>query len=719
MEKFSGLLNEARSAREINMASKEESGSLAGIRFHENGYLIGWLEGDITIVGNMPYPKVGMEYHLKGYWTKHHVYGPQFKFESYSVQLPASIEAIRLYLQENAKWVGPVISREIISLYGKECLQVCKDDPERVSRDVKGITPKRADELSAMLKANEASEQAMIDLKTLLAGSDINNRAIGRMVNLWGDDAAKNIRENPYRMIDEIHGVGFKSADKVAINNGYDLKSEKRVRAAIIHVLKDSASGSGHTCLPMDNLSGGVERLARIEFKLVRDNARVMVDAGLLKMDEDQRLCLPKFFNCENAISRHLLRLLSATPRHGFVDLHVEGLMEDQERAMTELARSPVFILTGAPGTGKTFTIDRILKSFGGHAVLAAPTGKAAKRMYEQSGRPASTIHRLLEPKMGNDGKFFFTKDEKDPVEASLIIIDESSMIDVSLMESMLRAVESGTRVLFVGDTYQLPPVGPGNVLKDMIGSGVVPFCELTIIKRQDPGLIIRNCHRIKAGKDIVLKNESGDRDLFFVPRESPAEIVREVYGLVSQRLPDAYGYDPFKDIQVISPLRDKTILSCKDLNQVLQKRLNPSKPIKGCEFKVGDKVIQTKNEYSTGIINGDIGYVLDIDRRSRCITVEFENPHREVDLDLWINNLMLAYSITCHKYQGSEAPAIIIPVHRVLGVMVPQRNWIYTAISRAVKTCILVGQRKAITDMIGRNRQQQRHTRLLKLLAQ
>jgi len=391
------------------------------------------------------------------------------------------------------------------------------------------------------------------------------------------------------------------------------------------------------------------------------------------------------------------------------------SLFPDQQAALDRATESHVFILTGAPGTGKTYTIRQIIAAFPGKTIrLAAPTGKAARRMYELTGTPAQTIHKLLEPEKTDDG-FAFTRNESNPVNADIIIIDETSMIDVRLAASLLRAVKPNTRVIFVGDSYQLPPVGPGNVLKDMIDAGL-PSVELTTIKRQDAGLIVRNCHHVKNGEDIEIENANGS-DFFFLGQVSESKIQKTILDLVARRLPERYGFDPLRDIQIISPLREKTILSCKALNTEAQARLNPAPVIEKSAFKSGDKIIQTKNDYKEGIINGDIGYVTDIDMSEKAVSVEFDNPTRIVTLPLYANNLELAYAVTCHKYQGSEAPAIILPIHPAFGSFLMQRNWLYTAISRAQRLCVIVGHRDEVRKIIGRNQQHKRFTNLGRFL--
>ncbi len=461
--------------------------------------------------------------------------------------------------------------------------------------------------------------------------------------------------------------------------------------------------------MPREHLITETNKLLGIEKPLLTKVLSQAIQDKLL-IEYKDFIYLPRFFEDERYIANKLKTLVSHEIEAGSPQF--EGLQSDQVDALSKAVKSRVFILTGPPGTGKTFTIKRIIDSFPDAKVaLAAPTGKASRRMTEQSGQPASTIHKLLGPtKLGD--KFVFAHDEDNPIEADIIVLDEFSMMDTPLMASLMKAVSPNSRLIMVGDTYQLPSVGPGNILKDMIQSGLIPCTELTIIKRQNEGLIIRNCHYIKNGQDIELAN-SDAKDFFFLQREDEPEVQETILELISQRLPESYKVDPLRDIQIISPLREKTQLSCKALNELCQAKLNPNPLLDKCPFKVGDKVVQTKNDYEQEIVNGDIGYVKTIDKGERLIGVEFENPTRMVSLPLYGNDLELAYACTCHRFQGSEAPIVIIPIHRCFGQLILQRNWIYTAISRAKKVCILVGQIEEVPKIIRRNQQQKRFTNL------
>ncbi len=688
-------------------------GVLSTIKFHQANFLIGLLDDGTTVKGAMLSPQVGLEYTFRGRRERHPRWGEQFAFIDYRASYPTDLDAIRSYLMENCKWIGPEISRRLVNAYGKETLAICKAEPDRVASEIPGITLRRAQEIAAMLRNNEANENLQLALKDLLGGTKVNRRAVNQILEKWGQDAPALIRENPYALIEAIDGIGFLTADDVARKIGYDFSGAPRIRAGVIHTLKEQAFGQGHTCLPKAKL------LAEAEAILAVPSERIAAELGPLEKDGlvvsvDGFVYLKSYHDDEKLIAEKLKILARQTLPPGQPDF--EGLAGDQKEALAKAVSSGVFILTGAPGTGKTFTIKRIISSFPETRVaLAAPTGKAAKRVYEQSGRLALTIHKLLEPqKVG--GGFVFTRDAENPIEADLIVLDEVSMVDTPLMARFLEAVAPRTRLILVGDTYQLPSVGPGNILKDLIASGVIPSTELTIIKRQDEGLIIRNCHRIKNGQDIELGNSTA-RDFFFLKREDEEALQETILDLVSRRFPESYKADPLKEVQLITPLREKTALSCKALNDLFQQRLNPNPKIDGVRFKVGDKVIQTKNEYDLDIINGDIGYIRDIDARERTITVAFENPERVVQVPLHRNDLELAYAITCHRFQGSEARIIVVPIHRSFGPLIMQRQWLYTAVSRAREVCVLVGQREEIPKIIQRNAPQRRHTRLQKLV--
>jgi len=687
-------------------------GKITKIKFYKDDFLIADINHKQVVKGNMPSPQLGLEYSFTGTWKKHPKYGDYFQFFDYESSYPKELDAIKSYLTENCKWIGPEISTKIVNTFGENAIQICKDDPNRVASEIKGVSSSRAREISAALRSNEAIEQLQISIKKLFVGLEVNRRVVGNIIKLYGEDAVAKIKENPYGLIEKVDGVGFIIADKIAQRCGFKFDDERRISAAIFYQLKDLAFSEGHTCYPRKFLLEKINCLTRVNPEKINPVIDKEIGNDLL-VEYDGLIFSKRYFEKENYIATKLLNILNDETKIEFIE-NIEGLQSDQIDALHK-STSKVFILTGPPGTGKTFLIKHLLNVFQSSIIaLAAPTGKAAKRMYELTGMMASTIHRLLEPQVeSKEGslKFTFQRDATNPIDADFVIIDETSMVDTDLMYSLIQAISDNSKIIFVGDTYQLPSVGPGNILKDMINAGL-PCSELTIIKRQDAGLIIRNCHKIKNGENITINNNDS-KDFYFVERDDELSIQKTILELVKDRLPKKYGVDPLKDIQILSPLRVKTDLSCKALNEKCQALLNPETLMEGMKFKLGDKVIQTKNEYDLNIINGDIGYVMDVSKEDQTITVEFENPERIVDVPLFGNNLDLAYCCTTHKYQGSEAPIIVAPIHRCLGSLVVQRNWLYTTVSRAQKVCVLVGQSDQVPKIIERNKQQRRFTGL------
>lgn len=692
---------------------KQLQGTLQMIKYHHGNFLIGELDSKAKVKGNMLSPQVGLDYTFQGQWEQHPRFGKQFAFTGHRAAYPTDLIAVRSYLERNAKWIGPEIAGRLVRTYGPETLAVCKEQPDRIADEIAGLTLRRAQEIAVVLRKNEANENLLLALRDLLEGTRINQRAVAQIVEKWGQDAPARIRENPYALIHAIHGIGFLGADQVAQKVGYEATGAPRIHAGILHVLKEQAFSEGHTCLREAVLLVEAERILGVPSERIGSEIGSLEKRGFVAV-ESEFVYLQDYYDYERSIAEKLKTLAGQRLSPG--QPNYKGLAKDQIEALDKIVASGVFILTGAPGTGKTHLTKQIISSFPEVQVaLAAPTGKAAKRIFEQSGQKAQTIHKLLDPQWIR-GSLVFTRTTENPIDADLIILDEVSMVDTPLMAHFLEAVGPGTRLVLVGDTNQLPSVGPGNILKDLIASGILPYTELTLIKRQDKGLIIRNCHQIKNGEDIKLGN-STVRDFFVLKRKDEGGILETLLDLVTKRLPESYQADRLREIQVITPLRTRTELSCKALNEAFQQHLNPETKIDGCRFKVGDKVIQNKNHYDLEIINGDIGYVLDISKPGQTITVAFEYPNRVVELPLNDNDLELAYAITCHKFQGSEARIVVIPIHRAFGKLIMQRNWLYTAVSRAREICILVGQREEIPQIIRRDQQQRRFTRLAERL--
>lgn len=706
-------------------APEEIKGTLTFIKFRNaSGFLIGVVNDETTVKGTMPNPQVGMNYVFKGEWKQDPKWGRQFDFKDFAPEGFSGLAGIRSYLMEQCKWIGPIISQKIVDKYGKESIQICKDDPDRVAREMKGsgLTEKRAKDMANTLKQGELDEQMHLSLKDLFLDIRITRRVVNQIIKQWGRDAADKVKENPYKLIEEFEGVGFPTCDAIGRKVKYDFYSVNRLHAGILHVLQEQSTW-GHTCISEARFFKETQELLSVGPDRVNAVVDQMVTEDLVKIVEDNSdplltktfYCLRELYDDEVYIARRLKDMAVSLMRPPNVE--EGGLAPDQRDALEKAVSFGVCVITGAPGTGKTTTIKQIVASFPGSRVkLAAPTGKAAKRIQEQSGKDAFTIHRLLEPKDPDGKNWNFQRDSRNPIEADIIVLDEVSMVDTWLMARFLNAVRPGVRLILVGDADQLPSVGPGNVLRDIIASKALPTTELTEIKRQNPGLIIQNCHRIKKGQDIQVQ-ESSDSDFFFMPKNSDEEILAAILDLVMNQIPNHYHVDPKRDIQVIVPRRDKTILSCKELNPVLQHHLNQEDRVAGGRFRIGDKVMQMKNEYELNILNGDVGYVFEADAEAEALVVRFEDPDREVRLPLWDNNLELAYAITCHKFQGSEAKIVVIPVHETAGPLVMQRSWLYTAISRARDACFLVGQRGEIPKIIQRDQQHRRSTRLRQLM--
>ena len=714
-------------------------------RNEENGYTVLNLasneEDEVTCVGVFQMISEGESLELTGEYTVHPSYGPQFKVQQYSIKAPEDIASIERYLGSGAiKGVGAALAARIVRKFKEDTFRIIEEEPERLA-EIKGISERKAQEIAQQTEEKRELRQAMIFLQNY----GISLSLAVKIYQTYQLDMYRIIQENPYRMAEDVTGVGFKIADEIAHRVGIHLDSDFRIRSGIMYVLQQ-ASLEGHTYLPEELLTRRACELLGVDASGVEKHYMDMaIDRKLiLKQSEAEvQIYASTFYYMELNVAV-MLRELNV--KYDFSETAVEQrirkieqlseleLDEMQRTAVKEAVRSGLLVITGEPGTGKTTTINTIIQYFeseGMDIALAAPTGRAAKRMSETTGYEAKTIHRLLELSGGMDEHAGFERNEQNPLETDVIIIDEMSMVDITLMHNLLKAVVAGTRLILVGDVNQLPSVGPGCVLKDIIDSHACNVVRLNRIFRQaSESDIIVNAHKINRGEPVSLDNKS--RDFFFLKRYDANVIISICIQLIRQKLPKYVNASPF-DIQVLTPMR-KGLLGVERLNTILQQYLNPPDGKKAERehgqtiFRVGDKVMQIKNNYQAeweirsrynipiekglGVFNGDMGIVREINSFSETLTVEYEErrmveyPFKELD------QLDLAYAITIHKSQGSEYPAVIIPL--LTGPrMLMNRNLLYTAVTRARKCVTLVGDEKAFYNMEANVNEQKRYSGL------
>ena len=734
-------------------------------RNEENGYTVLSLRSkgkELTLVGFFQSVNEGESIEAFGRFTAHVSYGEQFKVESYEIREPEGREAVERYLGSGAiKGIGKALAARIVRKFGEETLRILEEEPERLA-EIKGISMKKARDIAKQADAQRSQRAAMLFLQQY--GVSL---ALGvKIYTKYGEEMYSILRENPYRLAEDIDGVGFKTADAIAAKIGIAADSEYRIRCGILYVL-GLASGEGSVYLPEWDLTaktadllgvadGDVERQIMslaIERKIIIRNHTSIegMPEESLSEGKNRIVYLARYYYLELNAARMLCdlnvrvtadedadierRLMHVLARGGSRNIVLE---EEQKQAILSAAKYGLFILTGGPGTGKTTTINQMLRFFESENMdirLAAPTGRAAKRMTETTGYEASTIHRLLEissmsDEMGESVRF--ERNEQNPLETDVVIIDEMSMVDIFLMYSLLSALPVGTRLVLVGDVDQLPSVGPGAVLGDMLKSGAFPSIRLSRIFRQAASSdIIVNAHKINSGQQIVLGNKS--KDFFFLRRSDPNLIISNIIELVRDKLPGYVDAKPF-DIQVLAPMR-KGALGVERLNRILQEYLNPPSEEKAermfgdNKFRVGDKVMQIKNNYQIeweikkgrygivvdhgqGIFNGDMGTIREINEFANILTIEFDEG-RFVDYPFSnIEELELAYAVTIHKSQGSEYPAVILPL--LTGPrMLFSRNLLYTAVTRARKCVMILGSEETVRGMIENVTQQLRYTSL------
>ena len=720
-------------------------------RNEDNGYTVMVLKGvkdedERTCVGTFPVITQGASIEAEGSFIQHPVYGKQFQAVRLTEKMPEDAMAMERYLGSGAiKGIGAALAGRIVRHFGSDTLRIVEEEPERLA-EIKGISEKKAHEIAIQIAEKSEMRKVMMFLQKY--GISLNLGA--RIYQKYGDSVYSVLQENPYRLADDISGVGFKIADEIAYRIGIHTDSDYRIKSGLSYTLLQ-AGGEGHVYLPKEELFKRAEQLLGVDASYMEKH---LVDLSMerkiiQKEEKGQVLVYPaQYYYLELNTARMLRELDIDCPEdEERVERRISQIQKEtgtvldemQEKAVKEAAGHGLLVLTGGPGTGKTTTINAIIRFFeseGAELRLAAPTGRAAKRMTEATGYEAQTIHRMLEltgmPEDDREGQLVhFERNAENPLEADVIIIDEMSMVDIHLMHSLLMAVTAGTRLILVGDENQLPSVGPGNVLRDIIRSGQFPVVELKKIFRQaSESDIVVNAHKINRGEQVEINNKS--RDFFFLKRYDADIIIRVVIALIQEKLPKYVEAKPF-EIQVLTPMR-KGLLGVERLNQILQRYLNPPDPSKKEKeigqglFREGDKVMQIRNNYQlewevrgrygipvdkgVGVFNGDTGIIRMINEFAELAEVEFEDGRYAQYTFKQLDELELAYAVTIHKSQGSEYPAVIIPI--LSGPrMLMNRNLLYTAVTRARKCVTVVGSEETFREMINNEKQQRRYSSL------
>lgn len=719
----------------------EMTGSVEQVIFknEKNGYAIIELNNGeelVTVVGSMPLVSAGEELRVVGNWINNPNYGTQFKAEAFERSKPSTTVALLKYLASGAiKGIGPSTAGKIVDAFGMNALDIIEKEPERLC-EIKGITKAKIKKISEEFQKTHGIKEMM----RYLGSYGISPEESVRVWKYFGPESAERVQEDPYCLCGDGIEIAFDRADGIAASLERPQDDRCRIRAGILHVLKHNIA-NGHTCLPADKLLKTSIKLLGIEMDLAAEILEELkADASIISAVFNGReyIFTPKLYRSE-VYSAGRLQMMLHYPAQSIigVDDSISAIEEafqiqyadGQKQAIKEALLKGILILTGGPGTGKTTTLNAIIKILeekGEKVLLAAPTGRAAKRMSELTGQEAKTIHRMLQVEWDENDLPVFAKNEKNLLECDALVIDELSMVDTNLFEAVLRALPLGSRLIMVGDCDQLPSVGPGNVLRDLIATNRFPVVQLDRIFRQSmQSLIITNAHRIVKGQMPELADHSSD--FFFLPSNDPSEIRRTIVELCVTRLPASYGYSPLTDIQVLSPGR-KGELGTMELNKRIQAAVNPpdkSKKevsINGILFREGDKVMQVKNNYNLswsksdgscgeGVFNGDLGILCAVDRRASTLTVLMDDRVVLYELET-AAELELAYAMTVHKSQGNEFPAVVMPMYPG-APQLSYRNLLYTAITRARSLLILVGTRRTIQTMIDNNKKTRRYTGL------
>ena len=710
-------------------------------RNDQNGFTVATVKPEgsrrLSAVGIMPFLAVGERVVFTGDMVEHREYGAQIKVTGYTALMPEKQSDIEKYLASGViRGVGPATSKLIVRHFGDQTLDVLEAHPDWLT-EIPGIGPKRARLIGESFAENVGMRRTMM----FLQGLGISPNMAGKVCSKFGEMTETVVRTNPYRLADEIEGIGFRTADQIALGLGFERESRIRLLSGIRYVLNEAVGGEGHVYLPYTRLvDESMKILSAGEEAVLNAVAELIVSGQLIRqeVDGETAIYLPRLYEAECEVAQRVRRLETARgKKSSLTPARADELISryeaesgvmlcgEQREAVLAAAFNGVTVITGGPGTGKTTSIRCLIRLMEEHGSieLCAPTGRAAKRMTEATGRPARTIHRMLEFAGDEEG---FGRDQDNPLDADAIIADETSMIDIFLMRALLRAVKPGARLVLVGDADQLPSVGAGNVLKDLISSGIVPVVKLTEIFRQAAqSNIVMNAHRINRGEYPVILNRNTD---FFLERHrSLQEVAQSVVALVKRRLPGYLGVDPMRDIQVMAPMK-KGDAGVFELNRLLQAELNPPSPgraeLKRADglFRVGDKVMQTKNDYELewekdgdegeGVFNGDIGYVTAIDRDEGTLTVEFDDGRVAEYTGGELEELELAYCMSVHKSQGSEFEAVVLPLFAG-PPMLMTRNLLYTAVTRAKRLVCITGREECVRRMIDNNHIDKRYSAL------
>jgi len=720
----------------------ELSGQIERITYtnEENGFTIARVKVSgqrdlVTVVGNLMSPAPGETLKMSGEWMNHPKYGEQFKVSEYKTTVPATVYGIRKYLGSGLiKGLGPVMAERIVKKFGIKTLDVIEDDIEKLA-EVDGIGAKRI----AMVQKAWEEQKDIREVMLFLQSHGVSSGYATKIFKHYGNRSISAVKKNPYQLATDIFGIGFLTADSIAEKLGFAKNSQLRIKAGILYVLHQLAD-NGHVFYPYEPLLVKSREILQVDREFIVNALTAVSLEGKIVIEDlnenleefrenNKAVYLEKFYVCETRIAILLKKLLNAPKLIRVADparaikwvqqqLSIT-LAENQVSALRRALSDKIMVITGGPGTGKTTIINALLKVFSrlkAKSMLAAPTGRAAKRMSETSGKEAKTIHRLLEFSFQKGG---FQRNDEKPLNCDVLIVDEASMIDSILMYHLLKAVPSGATLILVGDVDQLPSVGAGTVLKDIIASNAVPVVELNEIFRQaKTSQIIVNAHKIINGDVPFFESSETDTDFYFIEQEDPEKVVELIVKLTKERIPRRFGFDPIDDIQVLSPMH-KGIVGAGNLNDKLQQALNPGQfgITRGDrEYRVSDKVMQIKNNYDREVFNGDIGRISSIQPEDQEVIISFDG--RKVVYGFSnLDEIVLAYAVSVHKSQGSEYPAVVIPILTQHFILL-QRNLIYTAATRGRKLVVMVGTRKALAIGIKNDQMQKRHTYLKHRLA-